>query len=72
MRKRNITLDHPDCGIRHDQPCKWGIEWDFCAPGLYGANLPKNSVGRTAQKPSGLNFAFHSICLPTVHPVETA
>jgi hypothetical protein len=29
MRKRNITLDHPDCGIRHDQPCKWGIEWDF-------------------------------------------
>jgi hypothetical protein len=55
MRKRNITLDHPDCGIRHDQPCKWGIEWDFCAPGLYGANLSKNSVGCTAQKPSGDN-----------------
>ena len=35
-------------------------------------NLPKNSVGRTAQKPSGLIFAFHSRCLPTEHPVETA
>jgi hypothetical protein len=40
--------------------------------GQYGANLPKNSVGRTAQKPPGLIFAFHSICLPTEYPVERA
>jgi hypothetical protein len=69
---QKITLDHPDYGISRDEMCKWGIEWDLCAPGLYGSNLPKNSVGRSAQKPSGLIFAFHSICLPTEHPVETA
>ena len=27
----NITLDHFDCGISRNQPCKWGIEWDLCA-----------------------------------------
>ncbi len=35
MRKRNITLDHFDCGISRDQPCEWGIKWDLCAPNYF-------------------------------------
>src|ERR1700730_3962718 len=27
-------FDHFGSGISHDQTCKWGIEWDTCAPGL--------------------------------------
>ncbi len=27
-------LDHFGSGISCDQTCKWGIEWDTCAPGL--------------------------------------
>src|ERR1700732_3169266 len=34
----------------------------------HDANLPKNAVERTARNPSGLIFAFHSICLQTQHP----
>jgi hypothetical protein len=26
-------LDHFDYGISRDQMCKWGIKWDFYAPG---------------------------------------
>ncbi len=32
IRKRNITLDHFDCGVGRDQPCEWGIKWDLCGP----------------------------------------
>ncbi len=27
-------LDHFGSKICRDQTCKWGIEWDTCAPGL--------------------------------------
>ncbi len=27
-------LDHLSSGISSNQTCKWGIEWDLCAPGL--------------------------------------
>ena len=27
-------LDHSASEISRDRTCKWGIEWDTCAPGL--------------------------------------
>ena len=53
----DITLDHPDCRIGRDQPCKRGIEWDTCAPGLSCyflicadriSSLGRESHGRTS------------------------
>jgi hypothetical protein len=37
---RMITLDHANCEIGRDQTCKWGTEWDSCAPIDHAANFP--------------------------------
>jgi hypothetical protein len=34
-----IMLDHCDCVIRCDQPCRWDVEWDLCAPVNHAANF---------------------------------
>jgi len=40
-------LDHFGSGISCDQTCKWGIEWDTCAPGLLRRVASKRSYLRS-------------------------
>jgi len=38
MQKQKIMLDHFGSGIDSNQSCKWGVEWDFCAPQFLSCN----------------------------------
>ncbi len=54
-----------DCGMSRDQACKWGIEWDSCAPGL-SCRFASEQTLQFRWPPSsnvGLGGAVYSDCV---------